>query len=460
MKKLVAFSLAVAMMLSLASCSNSPAVVAESEIQSQVSSQISSEVSEYPSSKEELSSTPSSDVSSIVSEIGKVNTVNKSSSSKPTSSKVTSSKTASSKPPVSSKPPASSKPPVSSKPESKPQPKPEPPKVSNTQMKAVWLSFLEFQKFQGSSESDFTNTIGSYFDNMVNKGLNTVIAQVRPHGDAFYESAYYPWSKCISGTMGQGVDYDPLAIMVSEAHSRGLEIHAWLNPYRTMNDAEMALVDSSFPVKQWYDSANRSDYMVQVGTDKRWWLKPGNQEVQQLIINGAKEIAQKYKVDGIHLDDYFYGTNVSTYGDSVSQAKANTTELVKGLYSAIKSVDSSVKFGISPAGGFRENNSLPSSDMTYLSTDLKLWCQNKGYIDYVMPQLYWGYDHATQPYVMSLDKWQNFVTEDSVTLYIGLAPSGLDHTIVESQIKDIENSYKAKGYCLFRYEYIRSMNLN
>ncbi len=453
MKKLVAFSLAVAMMLSLASCSNNTTNVVKADVGSQISSQISSEVSEYPSSTEELSSTPSSDVSSIVSEIGKVNSVSKENSSNKTSSKPTSSKPASSKP-VSSKP-ASSQPPVSSKPE----PKPEPPNLSNTQMKAVWLSFLEFQQFAGSSESAFTSKIQSYFDTMVNKGLNTVIAQVRPHGDAFYESAYYPWSKCISGTMGQGVDYDPLEIMVREAHSRSLEIHAWLNPYRTMNDAEMALINSSFPVKQWYESSNRSDYMVQVGDDKRWWLKPGNKEVQKLIINGAKEITQKYKVDGIHLDDYFYGTNVSTYGDTASQAKANTTALVKGLHDGIKSIDSSVKFGISPAGGFRENNSLPSSDMTYLSTDLKLWCQNKGYIDYVMPQLYWGYDHATQPYVMSLDKWQNLVTEDSIALYIGLAPYRLDAATIENQIKDIGNSYKATGYALFRYDHIHGLTL-
>ncbi|MEG0693702.1 MAG: family 10 glycosylhydrolase [Oscillospiraceae bacterium] len=124
-------------------------------------------------------------------------------------------------------------------------------------------------------------------------------------------------------------------------------------------------------------------------------------------------------------------------------------------------MNSSVKFGISPAGGFREKNSLPNSDITYLSTDLKLWCQNKGYIDYIMPQIYWGYDHATQPYTMTLDKWQNFVTEDSVALYIGLAPykPELNAAVIESQIKDIGESYKATGYCLFRYDHIHGLNL-
>lgn len=467
MKKVVKFLVASAMVVAMATqfvgCSTvktGGSSVGESS-SSPSSSEISSVVSsEYPSSESELSSTPSSDISSIVSQIDKANSSSKvtskpkpaASSSKPASSKPKPPASSSSKP-VSSAPPASSTPPP-------PESKPEPPVQNSSEMKAVWLSFLEFQQFAGSDEYTFTQKIQSYFDTMVNKGLNTVIAQVRPHGDSFYPSQYYPWSKCVSGTMGQSVSYDPLAIMVSEAHSRGLSIHAWLNPYRTMNDKEMALIDDTFPVKQWYNSSNRADYMVQLGDDKRWWLKPGNAEVQQLIVNGAKEIAQSYKVDGIHLDDYFYGGALSYYGDSATQAKANTTALIKGLYDGIKSINSSVQFGISPAGGFSANNSLPSSDMGYLSTDLKLWCKNAGYIDYVMPQIYWEYDHKTQPYTTTFNKWQDFVTEDSVKLYIGLAPYKLSASIVENQVKDIKESYRATGYCLFRYDHIHNLNLS
>lgn len=455
MKKFVALSLAVAMILSLASCTNKDEPV-NGNLSSSPSSQVSDPVSEYPSSKEEISSVPSSDISSILSEIESSNISSKENSSKqPVKQPV-----ASSKPPVK-QPVVSSKPPESSKPESKPEPLPEPAPATQGEMKAVWLSFLEFQQFAGSSEAAFTATIQSYFDNMVNLGLNTVMAQVRPHGDSFYPSAYYPWSKCISGTMGQSVDYDPLAIMVREAHARSMQIHAWINPYRTMTAKEFATVDDGYLIKQWYNSSNRGDYMVSVGKEGRWWLKPGNSEAQNLIINGAKELAQNYDIDGIHLDDYFYGDALSVYGDSTTQAKANTTALVKGLHDGIKSVNSAVDFGISPAGGFRENNALPSSDLGYLSTDLKLWCQNPGYIDYIMPQVYWGYDHPQQPYTMTLDKWQSFVTEDSVKLYIGLAPSNPDlpAPIIESQIRDIQASYRATGYCLFRYQFIHNLNL-
>ena len=467
MKKIIAISLVMAIMMSFTSCSDKTIDVGGEDLSSSSSTLSSSEVSEYPSSTEDISSIPSSEVSEIVSQIEKANTSSKVNESKPESSKPTASKPTESKPTPSEPPPPSSVIPESSKPEppapapTPPPPEPTPPTVSNGQMKAVWLSFLEFQQFAGSSESGFTNKINTYFDTMISKGLNTVIAQVRPHGDSLYPSAYYPWSKSVSGTMGQGVAYDPLEIMIREAHARGLEFHAWINPYRTMNDAEMAMIDSSFQVKQWYDSPNRSDYMVQLGTDNRWWLKPGNQEVQQLIINGTTEIVQNYNVDGIHLDDYFYGGAISLYGDSVSQAKANTTALVKGLHDGIKAINSSVLFGISPAGGFRENNPLPNSDMTYLSTDLQLWCQNAGYIDYIMPQIYWGYTHSTQPYTMTLGKWENFVTESSVALYIGLAPykSEMTPDVISSQINDITNSYKATGYCLFRYDHIHNLNL-
>ncbi len=330
--------------------------------------------------------------------------------------------------------------------------------VNHNSMRGVWISFLEFQSFAGSSQSAFTSKVSGYFDTCVNKGLNTVIVQVRPHGDSIYPSQYYPWSKSVTGTMGVGLSYDPLEIMISEAKKRGLSFHAWVNPYRTMTDAEMALIDDSYQVKQWYNSSNRSNYMVQVGTDARWWLKPSSAEARQLIVNGVSEIVRNYNVDGIHFDDYFYGADPSVYGDTTTHAKQYNSQMVKQTYDAIKSINSTVEFGISPLGSFNADSSLPTSDTGYLATDLKLWCQTSGYIDYVMPQIYWQYGHSTQPFTRVFDKWQNFVTSSTVDLYIGLAPYKPE-VEVESQIKDIENSYNGDGYCLYRYDFIHNLNL-
>lgn len=459
MKRGTSLLLALLLALSVSACarieggaeSGSEAVSSDpvSSREETPSSEISSEMSsEYPSSEQPLSSKEVSSVASVVSKIQSANTASKASS-----------KAASSKP-ASSAAPSSSAPASSETPSSKEEPKPQ-GNVSHDTMKAVWLSYLEFQAFKGSTEGGFTSKISSIFDNIVNKGLNTVIVQVRPFGDSFYDSAYYPWSKCASGTAGMGLDYDPLAIMVEEAHARGLEIHAWLNPYRTMTDKEFAGVDDSYPTKQWYNSSNRSDYMIPVysANETRYWLQPGNAEVRRLIVDGAKEIVRNYAVDGIHLDDYFYGTSVSSYGDTASQAKANTTALIKGLHDGIKSVKGNVKFGVSPSGSFSASASAPNSDLGYLSTDLALWCSQPGYLDYVMPQIYWDYTESKMPFTRTLNKWEDFVVEDSVALYIGLAPYRISGSSVESQAQDSLSSWRASGYCLFRYDHIGSLTL-
>ncbi len=327
------------------------------------------------------------------------------------------------------------------------------------EMRAVWLSFLEFQTFSGVSRTAFTQRIESIYDDLLAKGMNTVIVQVRPHGDSFYDSDYYPWSKSVSGTMGTPLSYDPVDILVEEAHVRGLSVHAWVNPYRTMTEQEFATVPSYYPTRQWHDSPNRGEYMVYNSSDSRWWLQPGNQEVQELIVNGVREILNRYDVDGIHLDDYFYCAAPSAYGDTAAQAKANTSLLVKKIYQAVKAHNDTILFGVSPSGAFRMDSSLPESDRNYLSTDLALWCSKPGYIDYVMPQIYWEHDHSTQPFTETLEKWENLVTDPSVRLYVGLAPYKLTAEEISWQIDEIEASPRVDGYALFRYAFITHLSL-
>lgn len=477
-KKLISLTMAAAITLSFTACGKKD--MTQTDTGAKPSSQQSIEFSsEFPSSTASVPShEESSDVASVVAQIESSEPSSDPSStpsskppakqtkqptakpvSQPTSSATPSSETPSSAPPSSETP--SSNPPSSETPSSTPPPPSsitQPPVVpvsvtKHDEMRAVWIAFLEFDSFDGSSEQAFTDRIANYFDTAVAKGLNTVIVQIRPHGDSMYESQYYPWSKHVSGTMGQSVPYDPTAIMVQQAKQRSLEIHAWINPYRTMTDKEMTTVPDNFPTKMWYNSPNRGEYMVKMN-DGRWWLKPGNSEVQQLIINGATEIVSKYQVDGVHIDDYFYGGSLSAYGDSSAQAKANTTAMVKGLHDGIKAVNPNVRFGVSPVGSFTQSNALPSSDMGYLSTDLAKWCTQDGYIDYVMPQIYWEYDHKTQPFTMTLNKWENFVTAPSVSLYVGLAPYKLSQECVKQQMADINASSRSSGYALFRYDHI------
>ncbi|MEG1996150.1 MAG: family 10 glycosylhydrolase, partial [Oscillospiraceae bacterium] len=135
---------------------------------------------------------------------------------------------------------------------------------------------------------------------------------------------------------------------------------------------------------------------------------------------------------------------------------------VQGLYKVVKSVDKNKIFGVSPAGGFVGD--IPDSDVKNLSTDLLKWCKNPGYIDYVMPQIYWDYNHATAPFSEVFNKWDNFVSSEDVALYPGLAPYKIPQLMsqesIYKQIADINASKKAKGFALFRYENIVSMKFN
>lgn len=261
-----------------------------------------------------------------------------------------------------------------------------------------------------------------------NLGLNTVFVQVRPNGDSFYPSSVYPWSVYISGTAGQGVGYDPLAIMIEEAHRYGLKFHVWFNPYRLQPESHMKTISTSYQTRKWYDSRSTSDRVVVLnGT---CYLNPGYPEARQLIVSGVKEIVSKYNVDGIHIDDYFYPTTDSSFdqkayavnggGKSLRDFRFdNVNQTVKGIYSAVKSTKSYVVFGVSPAGNMSNNTNT-------LYADTKKWTSNNGYLDYIIPQLYWNYDHPTVPFASNLANWNATVTAPGVKIIPGLAPYKID----------------------------------
>ncbi len=317
-------------------------------------------------------------------------------------------------------------------------------------LRGVWISYLEISKLAGSAEGVFHAQAAAMMQRVKEKGGNAVFVQVRPFGDAIYPSEVYPWSKTISGSAGTGLPYDPLAVLLEQAHAQGLAFHAWINPYRLMSSTDFSKVDASFRTAAWYQGDARSTYMYEV--DGIWWLKPANDEAQALIADGVRELLSHYALDGIHLDDYFYAASPESLGETTVSAKANNTKLIKTLYDLTKELRPDALFGVSPAGGFRKDSTLPVSDTGTLSTDLALWCTKEGYLDYVMPQIYWDETHEIQPFTMTLQKWRAFVTEPSVRLYIGLASYRFDAATIQEQSQAAIE--EADGYCLYRYDYI------
>ena len=264
--------------------------------------------------------------------------------------------------------------------------------AAGEEYRAVWISYLEWQRLAGCDEAAFRENVAAMLQNCADLGLNTVIAQVRPFGDALYQSELFPQSHLLSGTQGQSPGYDPLAILIEEAHARDLELEAWINPYRvqlTENlPSQLADTNPALLHPDWVQQANGGLY-----------YDPGLPEVRQLVVDGVKEIVANYDVDGIHFDDYFYPTTEASfdadtyaqYGQGMELAdwrRDNVNQLVQQVYQAVKKTDPAVRFGISPQG-----NNANNYDQQY--SDVALWMSQPGYVDYVMPQLYWGFGYLT-----------------------------------------------------------------
>lgn len=352
------------------------------------------------------------------------------------------------------------------------------------ELKAVWISYLEFASFGGNgyTESAFRKYIDTMFDNIVSLNMNAVIVQVRPFGDAMYKSSYFPWSKYASGTQGKNPGYDPLAYMVEAAHKRGLEIHAWLNPYRiTTSSTDVTKLSKDNPARMWREDKDKSNDRNVLSYDGNLYYNPAVKEVQTLITNGVKEIVKNYDVDGIHFDDYFYPALGSNYANNfdaeeyrayaaeckkagktalgiANWRRDNVNTLVKGIYKAVKSIDSTVQFGISP-GGFIDSL---SSDLGYY-VDVNTWLSSDGYVDYICPQIYWTFSNATYPYDKTLQKWLKIRTSSSVKVYVGIATYRAGSTlekdwkndvdVLRKQVEYARNTGLVDGFMFFRYDF-------
>lgn len=340
--------------------------------------------------------------------------------------------------------------------------------VDGLPYRAVWVSYLEWQNFDFSSAEAFTAGVGTLLDNCKALGLNTVIAQVRPFGDALYKSELFPWSHLITGTQGRDPGYDPLAILVAEAHARGLLVEAWVNPYRIRLTESMPdnLAENGL-------AAAHPDWVKQAAGGL--WLDPSNPDVQAYIVAGVAEILEHYDVDGVQFDDYFYPTTDEAFdaaeyaaaGTSLSLAdwrRQNVNALVQAAYEQVKALRPQAAFGISPQGNNDNNYNGQYSDVA-------LWMATPGYVDYVMPQVYWGYHYTLQSgsdrfaFHNIVAEWLAMPRDDSVHLAFGLGAYRVgdgDGSSTESDewqsghnLADMVQTLKdlgADGYGLYRYD--------
>ncbi len=351
--------------------------------------------------------------------------------------------------------------------------------VQYRDMKAIWLSQYDLSPIyldgeNQRSQADFTAKMSVVLDNVATSGFNTVFLQIRPNADSMYPSEYYPMSAYVTGSLGKEAEYDPVAIIVDLAHARKLSIHAWINPLRGMNEAEITQVSQDHPIRRWYDDEkNRARYLAVV--DGKWYLNPAYSEVTDLIVAGAQEALTRYDFDGLHMDDYFYPTTDESFDAIAYQAfgngqplasfrRGNINLLVKRLYQLTHDLGGGRIFGISPAGNV---------DTVYSRqyADVYAWCSREGYVDYICPQVYFGLEHGSHDFQTVCQTYSAMIQNEDVALIIGMtfgkamtgedtwAGSGknewLEHKdVLKRSLETTQGLPHCQGVSVFCYQYL------
>lgn len=312
------------------------------------------------------------------------------------------------------------------------------------EFRGAWLHIVGNTQIRTMSEAQVKEMFIQTLDSLEQAGCNAVIFQVRPQADAFYPSHLEPWSRFLTGVQGQAPDplWDPLQFMIEESHKRGMELHAWCNPYRvTSNDKEELAPDHLF--------FSNPDIFKRYGT--QLYFDPGEPASREHTVSVIADIVRRYDVDAIHFDDYFYPYPVKyeEFHDDASFVKYaneqgfeywqkgdwrrnNVAILMKELNDTIKSIKPWVRFGISPFGIHRNLSETPDSsgsatnglsNYEALFADVPDWGV-KGYIDYIVPQLYWRINFAPACYEILINWWNDGNFTDH--LYIGQNIAVLD----------------------------------
>ena len=337
---------------------------------------------------------------------------------------------------------------------------------SDEEMRGVWVSYMELSMENESSKTQkaFEDKFTEIARKCRESGFNTLIVQVRPFCDALYKSSYFPWSHILTGTQAENPQYDALQIMCDICKENNLKIHAWINPYRvSSNETPKKLSDNNPYIK---------NSEIGIKTDNGIFLDPSNETAQQLISDGVKEIAENYDVDGIQFDDYFYPTEdesfdkkqyeayIEKYGKENSMSldnwrMQNVNTLICKVHRTIKSVDSSVEFGISPQGNIGNNDGLYA--------DVKSWCTCKGFADYICPQIYFSLENPALTFEDCLNSWTSLDFDENVKLYVGLggykAGNGeydeetwlLSDSILADEYDILRNNKSVRGFMLYSY---------
>lgn len=296
--------------------------------------------------------------------------------------------------------------------------------TSKMELRGVWVATLlniDWPSESGLSTAQQKKEVNDLLDLHQSQGINAIFLQVRSAADAFYHSSWEPWSQWLTGVQGQEPQpfYDPLAFWVEACHQRGMELHAWFNPFRAAVNQDLALLSNDHIIRK------NPNWFLNYGD--RIYFDPGLPETREYVLNVIMEVTRKYDIDGVHFDDYFYPYKISgsdfpdslsylQYGhefeDIAAWRRHNVNAFIKSCSDSLNTIKPWLRFGISPFGVWRNQDRDPRGSATRaghtnfddLYADVVMWMR-EGWIDYLAPQIYWhiGYDLAD--YQILLDWW-------------------------------------------------------
>ncbi|MGL5254585.1 MAG: glycoside hydrolase family 10 protein [Brevinema sp.] len=333
-----------------------------------------------------------------------------------------------------------------------------------------WPSRSSLEKEQQQAE------LTSLFDTLGRLNFNAVILQVKPSADALYKSKLSPWSRYLSGTQGKDPGYDPLDFAINEARKRQLEVHAWINPFRLTAGEKLENLSST------HIARSNPEWIIEYGG--RFYFNPGIPEVRARIIEEIIEIVKNYDIDVLHMDDYFYPYRIGNlaFPDDASFQKygrgltvddwrrSNTEDFIKKISTEIRKTKAHVRLAISPFGVWRNKSVDPKGSNTKagqtnyddLYADILSWV-DKGFIDELIPQIYWDFETVAAPFGVVSDWWSEHVG-GKTKLYAGLGIYRLGENWniegLRRQIEYIRKEPKMQGMAMFSAKWIQNNTKN
>lgn len=305
------------------------------------------------------------------------------------------------------------------------------------EFRGTWLPTIFRSEYMGLSRAEGRKLLANRIALLHRTGCNVLIFQVRAEADAWYRSNHEPWSRYFTGEQGRdpSESWDPLAFVVEECHKRGMELHAWVNPYRGASNAKAKLADN-------HPARLHPEWFVQY--NNQLVLDPGVPESRKHVLKVLQDLVSRYDIDALHLDDYFYPYPIngmdfpdeetfSSYGlmagyrpeDKAMWRRSNVNLLIHDIRQMLLKTKPWVRFGLSPFGIYRNQSSDPKGSQTSglqnyddLYADVLHWA-NEGWVDYIAPQIYWNIGYKVADYEVLVNWWRRAIKNKHVQLYIG-----------------------------------------